>query len=377
MRTYSKISSVICIVLSLLFFIACDSAYEPESPVASGPFKVTFVSNSDTAVPELSVQGGQTATKPTDPTKIDYDFDRISGNLIETKYVFIGWYNDSALTKRFDFATKITEEKTLYAKWRPIARSKITITPTGGTLTDYDNTEEVYVIDKDKTDENITSIKGATPSFIEETADSMEKGVFWTGKTVELSPFVMSRYEVTQALYTGVMTGNSFAVSGTTIKDHEGNAVNTGGPYSIDPSPSICYYEDAEADTTPYHVKTGETLAKRPVENVTWYDAVYFCNQLTAKVGGGLTAAYTISNITITLDEPPAGGTSTSGHITNATVALVEDATGYRLPTEEEWEFAARGGDTEIDPWSYVFSGSDTASGKTYDAINNSGLDET
>ena len=75
--------------------------------------------------------------------------------------------------------------------------------------------------------------------------------------------------------------------------------------------------------------------ASRPVEFVSWLDSVIFANELSEKEG--LEKVYEIPK-TLTL------GSSQSNDVAKE-VKINTSANGYRLPTEVEWVYAARGGE--------------------------------
>ena len=85
-----------------------------------------------------------------------------------------------------------------------------------------------------------------------------------------------------------------------------------------------------------------------PVEKVSWYDAVVFCNELSKKCG--LTPVYAVDGET---DVEKWSYAPHKGNEIIGTVSQNENASGYRLPTVEEWRYVAKGGQE------FKYSGSD------------------
>jgi formylglycine-generating enzyme len=92
-----------------------------------------------------------------------------------------------------------------------------------------------------------------------------------------------------------------------------------------------------------------------PVEMVSWYDAVEYCNQRSIKEG--LEPYY---NIDKSRKDPHNMPDPKFGDLDDIkwTVTTNPGANGYRLPTEAEWEYAAGGGQLSQ---SYTYSGSNNA----------------
>jgi len=163
-----------------------------------------------------------------------------------------------------------------------------------------------------------------TPSIIETVRVRGGKFVYGRdgdtgGKPERVAGFRMGKYPVTQGQWKAVMGGNPSGFDGTNKYD------------GWDDDSNVPIYVPAEGTFN------RENL---PVETVGWYEVLVFANKLSMREG--LKPAYIIAGET----DPAKWGDVPRDNYDEKwyAVAIVANADGWRMPSELQWEFAAKGG---------------------------------
>ena len=192
----------------------------------------------------------------------------------------------------------------------------ITVTAENGTTT-KDYVVKVIRYGNDYTSANIGTLKYVPIGQFKRDNTS----IFAGDNSVISSAFRMSQYEITRAQFSTIM--------------------------GTDPSNNI--YSSGTSD---------------PVQNLTWYHAIAFCNKLS--LSEGLTPVYAVTGVdfnSLTYASIP-----TSGNPSWDLVTIDWNANGYRLPTEMEWMWAAmgapldgQGGSTDLFSYSKIFAGKNSS----------------
>ncbi len=170
----------------------------------------------------------------------------------------------------------------------------------------------------------------------------------------EIEGVVASEKENFAAIERFIVKGNDLATAKSEARKYQSFIASVTGYFDMVKIPNKKFeILNTEVTQNLYKEVMGENPSKfkgenNPVEKVSWYDAIYFCNKLSEKCG--YEPVYAVDG---NVDVSKWGYMPHKGYEFRANITWNESANGFRLPTWDEWKYAAKGGQN------YKYAGSD------------------